>query len=443
MQQLSRTAYAETGELIKKNNPERIIRSSFEYYKRQRYDESLALLESVRKSRDQYINWYYYYAINKMRLEKSAEALANLDIFIKKSNQVYNMAKAYYFMGLIQFNQEDYDRALNSLELALDVSNSPQLDKRIETLIDKTIRYQRYYENSKKTNISFILGYNFDTNVINLSPNSFADNLNGHIFGYGMAFSHKIIDKYTFVFEPSLAILDNYTFDSKFKSNSTLQSTDALQFLLSAPFRVYFDDIETFDKLEVSLNAYSVYLPVVSTTRELSVSSVFVKTQLQGPFKIDNKIKYNATFAVDKSYGYTSDDDDASGFRSDFLVTLVQYLSKKNITNIFYDLGIGYSGTKGVNTKYQKYSTAVGYIYPSFSDTYSSLRLGYNYLNYSEKPSPRTDNQVNFLYNITKDFSAGASAGISMGYVNNGSNVELNKYSDLTVGVQYIKSFGF
>lgn len=421
---------------------ERVTNESIEHYNNQRYDESLALLEGIKSSRSQYINWYYYYGLNQARLNNYDLAAENLQTYIKGSN-VNDTAKAYYNLGLIQFYKGEFEKALTSLELSMDVSTDTKQDALTEALIDRVVRYQNYYENNKKTNLSFLLGYTFDTNAVNLSPSSFTDNLNGHVLGYGASISHKVVDRYNFVFEPSLAILDNYTFDSKFKANSVLQSTDALQFLISAPIRFYFEEESLSNKFDFSINAYSVYLPINTTTRELSLSSFYVKGQVYSPISNDYGLKYNVTLSVDKSHGVSSDNDDASGLRFDFLGTFVHYTSKTDGRNIFYDLGVDYSSTKGINTRYKRYTGAVGYSWPSWANTFSSARLAYQYLNYADKTAPRTDNQGSLSYNISKEIGERATLGVVATYTNNSSNTDLNKYSDASVGMQYTKSFGF
>lgn len=435
---LSFSATAET----ERKTLERVTNESIEHYNNQQYEESLALLDSIKSSRDQYINWYYYYGLNHARLNNYDAATDNLQTYIKGSN-VNDTAKAYYNLGLIQFYKGEYDKALTSLELSMDVSTDSKQDALIEALIDRVIRYQNYYENNKKTNLSFLLGYNFDSNAVNLSPDSFTDNLTGHILGYGASVSHKIVDRYNFVFEPSFAVLDNYTFDNKFKSNTVLQSSDALQFLVTAPIRFYFEEENLSNKFDFSINAYSVYLPINTTTRELSLTSFYVKGQVYSPITYDNALKYNVTLSVDKSHGFSSDNDDASGIRFDFLGTFVQYTSKKDARSIFYDIGVDYSSTKGINTRYKRYSAALGYSWPTWANTFSSARLAYQYLNYPDKGSPRTDNQGNLSYNITMDMGERATMGFVATYTNNSSNTDLNKYSDVSAGVQYTKSFGF
>lgn len=435
---LSLNVLAET----EKERLQRITNQSIELYNRQQYAEAGALLDSIKNSRGQYVRWYYYYGLNQMRLGNNERAQTSLEIFVRRS-PLTETARAYYYIGLIQFNEGEYEKAINSLQLSLDTSSDPQLDNMSEALIDRAVRYQSYYENSKRANLTFLVGYTYDSNVINFSPDLFPEKLSGHVLNYGGSFAYKAVDKYNFVFEPTLAVLDAYTLDDSFKANSTVQSTDALQVLVSLPVKLYTDEGLLSNRYEFSLNAYNVYLPLTSTKRELSVSSFFLRAQVLIPVTARYTMRYNAVLAVDKSHGFSSEDDDASGPRYELLATLVQYTSDSGLNNIFYDLGAEMSGAEGINARYRRYVAGLGYMYGSFWDTTSAVRLGYSYLEYPNKATPRRDNQVNFSYNINKDLSAGSAVGVTLGAVSNSSDTELNKYSDYSVGLLYTKNFGF
>lgn len=425
-------------------NSEHIVNQIIQHYNKQDYKQALELLDTIKVSRDNYPNWYYYNALILTRQGNYSEALTNFQTFVKNSD-ITNVAtaRAYYYIGLIQFELAEYEKALNSFEISLDVSGDAKLDSMTEALIDKTIRYQNYFDNSKKTNITLLLGYNFDANAINLSQDSFDDSLNGNVLGYGISVSHKAFDRFNFVFEPTLAVLDNYTMDSKFRPNSTLQSTDALQALVSLPIRFFFDEEKISNRYEASLNAYSVYLPLTTTTRELSLNSVFLKTQVSIPHSINFAIRYSLTVAADTAYGFTSEDDNASGSRVEFLTTFTHFLSQQSLNNIFYDLGADSNSAKGINSRFRKFSGAVGYMYPSFWETISTLRLAISSLNYPDRSVTRTDTQGGLSYNIVRSFASGSTLGFSMSAVSNSSNITLNTYNDFVAGFQYTKSFGF
>lgn len=418
------------------------LNKSIYYYNNQQYQRSIELLNSVQDKKAENEKWYYYYALNLVRLKQYDKALVNFDEYIKKSD-VRDTARANYYIGLIQFYNGEYEKSLNSLDLALDVSSDAKLDDKIDVLIDKNIRYQSFFEQSKKTNFGFLLGYNADTNVVNLSADSFSQNLSGNVFNYGASASYKLVNNIDFIFEPTLVVLDSYTFDSSFQADSTLQSIDGLQVLVSAPIRFYSGSGNKTYRYNISLNAYSLYLPQESTTRELSLTSAFIKTQVDIPIFKDSVMQINALVAADQSYGYTSDDDDATGYRYEVLSTFVYPVGGDRVNNLFYDLGFNHTSTAGINTRYNKFILAFGYVFPSFVNTKSTIRLGYENLNYPEKEISRTDNQVNFSYKLAREISDNSSLTFILTGVNNSSDNEYNKYSDATLGIQYALSLGY
>jgi hypothetical protein len=161
------------------------------------------------------------------------------------------------------------------------------------------------------------------------------------------------------------------------------------------------------------------------------------------PLSDKYSIRYNTVLAVDKAYGFTADADDASGVRLEFLVNFTDYISKESSNNLFWDLGAAIDSARGENARYQKYSTGGGYVFESFAATLSSLRLGYQYLKYPDRSSPRTDNQLTLTYTLDKALSKNSNLGVSVAAVNNSSNTDLYKYNDVTAGLQYTKSIGF
>lgn len=418
-----------------------VVNKSITQYTKKQFLEAIETLESIESSKEQYPQWHYYYAINLVRIKDYENAMSHLEEFVRRVD-VSQTAKAYYYIGLIQFYNEDFDKALNSLELSLDVSEDPKLDKMTESLIDKTIRYQSYYDNTQKFNISFLAGYTADSNPIKLSADSLSENLNAHVLNYGFSTSYKVVNKYNFVVEPTLAVLDNYTLDSKLKANSTLQTGDALQVLLSVPFKFFNDNIPMANKYDISINAISMYLPV-NSARELSLTSVYSKLLVSSILSDKHLIRYGGSLAYDQSHGVSSSDDDATGFRLNLQSTVDYLYSKDESKNLFWDIAAELANSAGINTKHSRYSTGVGYNFPSPYKTSSSLRFGYESLSYPDKSSPRSDQQLNLALNVSKELTDSSAVLLTGKYLSNSSNTDLYKYTDLAIGIQYTKSLGF
>jgi hypothetical protein len=198
-----------------------------------------------------------------------------------------NSARAFYFIGLMQFYKGNYEKAMNNLDVSLDVSKDVKLDKAVDALIDKVTRYQNYYENRKPTNLSFLLGYNYDLNTISLSQGLSQERLDGHVFNYGFSLAHRLIDTLSFVLEPSLTITDAYTLDSKFKANSVLQEGDVLQGTLNVPVVFNTDKEKSNSQYEISINAYAAFAPVTNNKRQQYVASYYLKGPISGCFRRD------------------------------------------------------------------------------------------------------------------------------------------------------------
>lgn len=419
-----------------------ILNQSIELYNQQNYQESVKALTRISNVRSQYLNWYYYYGLNQMQLQNYDNAARSLEIFIKRS-PAQNTARAYYYLGRIQFQKGEYEKAIASLELSLDVSTDPKLDNMSEELLDKAIRYQYYYENSDRGNLTFLLGYSYDDNVLNLSKSLFPEKINGHVLNYGAALSYKVIDQYSFNLDPTLAVLDNYTFNESFQTNSTVQGADALQILASVPVRFTFGEGLLAKNFDISLNYYTVYLPMNGSKRELASASTFLRFQALTPWSSKFAMRYNAIVASDKASGFQLADDDASGTRLEVMLSPVQYLSDMN-HYLMYDLGYEQNTATGINARYKRYQAAINFGYASFGSSNSTLRLAYSNLSYPDKNIPRKDNQYSLSHTTSMPLGwSNSSLGITVGVTNNQSNIDFNKYTDFNAGLLFAKSFGF
>jgi tetratricopeptide (TPR) repeat protein len=426
-----------------KSNNDVIISKAVELYNKRNYQAVIDLLEKNKNIRDENVNWYYYYGLNLGRLDRYEEAIFNLDQFIRRTD-ITSSARAFYFIGLLHFYKGNYEKAMNNLDVSLDISKDAKLDKAVDALIDKVTRYQNYYENRKPTNLSFLLGYNYDLNATNLSQELSQERLEGHIFNYGFSVAHRLIDTLSFVLEPSLTITDAYTLDSKLKVNSVLQEGDVLQGTLTIPVVFNTDKERSNSQYEVSVNAYTAFAPVVSNKRQQYVSSYYLKGRVTTDISAMWNLTLSAVAAIDQSVIFLNEESKSNGNRGEFELSLNRYLNQEKNTGLDFDLIAITKGATGQDVRYSKYGLAIGYWFPSFHETVSVVRLNQGFLSYPDRTVARRDNKLNLDYYLSQAvLEETAVLSYSLGFEKNTSNYEVNTYHDFKVGVAFTKQFGF
>jgi tetratricopeptide (TPR) repeat protein len=413
---------------------------AFDFFTKKNYDEAMDLIATIRDSKDPGdAKWDYIEGICLLRLGRLDEAEAKLNTYLKKEE---TSAKGYYYLGLTSFYKGQYQKALNSFQISQDLSRNSALDRLLDTQMDRSIRFRDYYDGHKPGSFGLFIGYEAHKNVLGLNPDSVEKKISGHILNYGISLGYRPIDRINFVFEPTIVIIDRYTLDQSLKADSILQSLDALQGLVSLPV-TFFIGNNSSTQYNLSLNGYSTYLPINTTNRELYLSSVFLKGRVL--FDLSQRLSTDISLvaASDKGYNFSSDDDDASGPRSEFTAILKHFLNQERTQIISYGLGASVKNASGVNVRYQKAVATLGYQMPTFWDTESSFDLKYEYLTYPDKATPRKDSKGVFTYTLMQPLNSTASLGYNLGAEVNSSDTELYKYDDYYAGIQFTLSTGF
>ena len=437
---VSLTGWAQASQL---DDYKRLIKKGQKEYQAQNYTASL---ESLNQAKALGLNltsqWYYFTALNHMKLENDDLAIENFNKYID-SVSPENSTRGYYFLGQIYTKQQKYDDALTHFELASDTSTQIVLDKAIDSSIEQTLRLQRLNDRSKVHNLALFLGYSYDDNSVNLNPTFFEENIKGHTANYGALYSYLFSSSATSRFEPSIAVVDSYTLDGKFKSNQVVQSKDALQLSAVLPFQFSFSSNKDSNLYNLALSATAVYLPINSINRELALSSIGVRYSLRQNYSTKLILRYELNLNFDRSYGFTTEADDASGLRSEAkiggLYDLAWGFLQKINTNLAYEA----SATKGANTKYRKYSIETGFANMVAKKISGNTLLQYYNLNYYEKNPVRIDNQMALSYAISYEMSESSLLDFALKYTDNQSNSELYLSKDVSVNLQYSKMLSF
>ena len=414
-----------------------------ELYNSRMYEDALQFLDENKKLSETNPLWYYYKGLCFARLERFDDSILSFEAYVQKVDMP-TAARGYYFIGLMEFYKGKYERAITSLDVALDVSKDPKLDRSIDNLMDKVIRYSNYYKNRKKTNLGFLIGYGYDTNAIDVSQTLSDTKLSGHVLNYGFSASHRLIDKIDFVMEPSLTVLDKYTFSGSFKNESTLQQADILQAVFSIPALFHSNNEESNTQYEFSLNAFTSFVPVQTSKRDQYLSSQYLKARVSTDLSNSFRVNLYATMAAEQNVTVVDEDSNATGVRSEAKFILNQFLTKNRDVGLGYNLRYLNKTALGSDAKYTTAEAAVEYWAPSFFDTSSMISLTAAQLKYPERADARLDNLVSIdIYLSKKNDEALSEWTLLLGSANNKSNVDVNTYNDMKVGLSYSKQFSF
>lgn len=421
----------------------RLVKQSQKQYQAQDYQASLESLNQAKTiGMPLTSQWYYFSALNNMKLQNDEVAVENFNKYID-SVEPENSTRGYYFLGQIYTKQKKYEEALTHFELASDTSTDLKLDKAIDSSIERTLRLQRLNERNKIHNLALLLGYGYDDNAVNLNASFFEENLKGHAFNYGGSYSYLISNSANSRVEPTIAVVDSYTLDGKFKSNEVVQSKDALQINAVLPVQFSFSNNKVGNLYNLALSTYAVYLPLTSTKRELALTSLGVTYSMRQTLHSKLAFKYELNFNFDRSYGFTDENDDASGLRSEGKVGGVYDLSYDFVERLNGNIAAELSATKGANTKYRKYYFDIGFSNTLSKQLSANSSLQYYHLNYYEKSPVRSDNQIALTYALAYEISEDSVLDAGLKYSDISSTNELNASRDLSVSLQYAKVFSF
>jgi hypothetical protein len=423
---------------------DRSISKIIELYNLKKYDEVVRLFDLNKKSTEKNPLLFYYKGLSLARLKKYEDAISAFENYVQRVD-LSSAARGFYFIGLMEFYKGSYERSMTSLDIAFDLSKDPNLDRLIDNLTDKAIRYRNYFKTRKKINLAYMLGYGYDSNVIDISQSLSETNLSGHVFNYGFMASYRLIDKIDFVVEPNMTIVDHYTFSNSFKSEAKLQQADILQAIFSLPFLFHsVGGIESNTRFEISLNAFTSYVPVRSTSRDQYLSSQYIKAGVSKVINSNFNSSFLITYSSDQNVTVIDDALNASGTRWDAKLILNQFLTKRKDVGLGYQLSHSHKNAVGSDAKYAKTGLALEYWAPSYFETSSLISFTSERLRYWERADGRIDN----LYSLDLYFSKKFEENLTewtflLGGALNESNIDVNAYNDLKFGISYLKQFSF
>ena len=378
-------------------------------------------------------------------LENYEQAIITADKALTKT-PVTQQAPIYLTLGRAQAAMEFYDSAMVSLELASDLSNHPKLDREIDEEIELTIRKQQAFDSNKlKNRFALSLGMGYDSNVLNVNPDNYSGvDLKSISAIYGFTFSRKALANEKESLVPEFNFQDNYSLNSSLKTDSTVQSNDALIWSFTVPYIQYRKIVNPNDYVKYQLIYQNIYLPSSGTKRSLA----YVSTG----FSTEYLLNFSNWYVLVPSFGIYSDSsqltvtdpsNNTTATRLNFKFLNLFNTSNQGNRRVSFRIEYTNNNAGGDNAFYNRFLGGVGYNFDTVYDILVNTELKYQMTNYSKTATSRDDNMTGLDLELTKQLNKSTRLGAVVSTQMSKSSSEANKYNDTSLSVFYSKSYEF
>ncbi len=419
----------------------------------------------------------YSYAVNLFRQENYNKALNYFeivsDVGIDKTEKLYYIASSHYklielefaedlfnkvknsanknlsgsaafYLGLIQYQRENYLPAKAEFEFVLDNSIDPELDNQADAYIARIQQDLQFVEARKKpyfANLS--LGLLQDSNILLQSDGTAASTEatddGGLRFQMMGSFEYKA--KYTkteeFSLKTTLAYL--YSFDDEFSK------ADPLDIIFSAPYKKNSKAFDRSYRWELDPGVEVLYMDVDEEgSRENILNAVFINWKNSFVMNENWISNYNFQLYVnDSEIDAASSDDDASSIRYTFTYNNIYFVDRSKGKTLISDVGLLFNDADGRNYKHTRLDLALNYIQPTtLWDLTVSTKLAYFQADY-DSTDGREDKNLSLNLTVLRSINEWLGWNASLGYIDNSSNVSTREYDKYTIGTNLTGKWNF
>jgi hypothetical protein len=405
-----------------------------EYYKKEQFESSLALLQKLKTDQTLTTSIYYLIGLNYYRIEDYVQAEKYL-AEVTRLNDIKDISSAYYYLGLSQFYKNDFEKAVNSFELSIDTSIDPEHDKKVERIIEKSMQLQNQLEADRlKFTFGYTLGYTYDSNTLNVAEVE-PDTFDGSVLSASAFFSHKTYqDKETSI-EPLIYISDSRTWDYKLIQTEEIQAADSTLILTSVPYKTVYQGYRS----TTSFNLGLYMLPSDEQNRDLSITIIYLKQNLGTKLSQQFDLEGQLVIGRDQSQlDFTSAEDNQSAIKYDLSAALKYSLNSRTAKNITAELGFILNDADGDNASYNKFYANLSYDWVMGRSIYGVFKLSYGNTDYNLSELERKDDFSSASLGLAKDLSERTTMTGFVATSRNDSTIDDYVYDDISAGLQYV-----
>lgn len=398
-------------------------------FKIKQYQKSLAVISSADVSPEQATEKDYYLGLIYMKLGDTPKALKKF-IDVRDENDDQISPTAAFLVATIYFKRQKFDEARKNAEYVIDNSKDPKMDAAADDLIEQIDKIENYYA-SKKELYSWSLsgGLIYDDNVLNVANNNSSTSTKAIRLNYAGSLKKILSRSLISDWGAQVSFNDYYSFNSSLKADSSVQSADALELALTAPYRREIKIGKQISNIELSPYYKSIWLTVGSAKRSEILKQVGATASGGIPWSSSLLFSGRLDLGVDDSTLSTSvDKDDQDSTRMGLTITPTWLLDLKGEERFSADIGYSINTAKGDNYKNNKTSLAGSWTRPAAFKTEVNYRIEYSQQKYASATTPRTDTVTSLSVGANKVLEKDLNLSAQFQFTNALSDVDSYKY---------------
>lgn len=375
----------------------------------------------------------YYLGLNYLKLQESEKAYKNFLDVKNSADKTLGPAGAFY-LGIIEFQKEEYSKARAEFEYVLDNSSDANMDKQAENYIEQIANAMAFKEEQKKKFFATLnFGLMYDSNILStqssLAGSGFPTDLAGYRWTYGGNLTYRPIYEYTKEMSVILSASDMYSTNNSFTAEKRFQNTDPLILGLNVPYKIKGKAFEKGYQGSFAPGYETILMNADAVgQRETIVNSTFLKTDHTFIMSDTWFSTYLAEIRQDASKLAATGDDDASAMKYTLGTTQTRFQDDKKTKILVGDFSLSSNQAKGANNRYFRYDLGLAYLTPWVWSTMFTGKISYFEANYNQHTIGRIDRSTGLILGLSRPIMKGLTGSVTGIYTLNNSTLPSSDY---------------
>jgi tetratricopeptide (TPR) repeat protein len=408
-------------------------------YKSKNYVKSLAAISLAEGADATSAERTYYIALIHLNQGNYIQAHREF-IEVREEDDATFSASASYFAGVLEFQQQKYEAAQESLKYSREHDTNKSFDKSTEAMLAKID--EELKKNAKKQILkgSVLLGSSYDSNVLSVGKVSTATQISAFRGNMAANLTGTIIENSKKQLFGEFTFANTLSLDNKLQGSATLTAADPMLFYFGLVYKSQVKIAKRSYSFNLLPSYTATYLANEGTNKRLLLSSKGLAGGLTSSFVKNQDTEFKFNLSQDSSFLEASKSADRqSATRLGLGAIQNKPLSADGKNMLGGGLNLEFNSAAGVNYSYSKTSLILNYVFTPQSDWSSYFTVDYTSQNFARAERPRTDKILSTSLTLEVPRTPDSSLSGSFQYVNSSSQSAIYKYDKYIIALAWIR----